>query len=83
MIFYEINKVPQTRKQNIIKAVLDAISQAEKYSELSETEMIARLKMYLRQCQFTQKQLSEVSSTLTGYTAKKLIEWGMIYEFAP
>ena len=61
---------------------LDAISQAEKYSELNEIEMIARLKMYLKQCQFTQKQLSEVSSTLTGYTAKKLIEWGMIYEFA-
>ena len=58
---------------------LDAISQAEKYSELNEIEMIARLKMYLKQCQFTQKQLS---STLTGYTAKKLIEWGMIYEFA-
>lgn len=61
---------------------LDIISQAEKYSELSKIEMINRLKAYLRQCQFTQSQLSDVAGNLTGDTAKKLIEWGMIYEFA-
>ena len=74
--------LPVNNNNASILQFLDAISQAEKYSELNEIEMIARLKIYLKQCQFTQKQLSEVSSTLTGYTAKKLIEWGMIYEFA-
>ena len=60
---------------------LDIISQANKYSELSKTDMIKRLKSYLKKCQFTQKQLSDVASTLTGSTAKNLIEWGIIYEF--
>ncbi len=60
---------------------LDIISQANKYSELSKTDMIKRLKSYLKKCQFTQKQLSDVASTLTGNAAKNLIEWGMIYEF--
>lgn len=27
-------------------------------------------------------QMSAVSSVLTGATAKKLIEWGIVYEFA-
>ena len=31
---------------------------------------------------FTKGQLSDVSSALTGATAKKMIEWGIIYEFA-
>ena len=44
--------------------------------------MIERLKQYLRQSRFTQKQLSDAAPALTGSTAKKLIEWGMIYEFA-
>lgn len=61
---------------------LDTVSQAEKYSELPEPEMVDRLKSYLKRCQITQKQLSAVSTSLTGNTARKLIEWGIIYEFA-
>ncbi len=53
---------------------LDAVSQADKYSELAEQEMIDRLLAYLKKCKLTQKQLSDVSPTLTGATAKKLIE---------
>lgn len=62
--------------------LLDAIGQAEKYTELTIKETIEKLIVYMRKKRFTQKQLSEVSYFLTGTTAKKLIEWGMIYEFA-
>ena len=40
------------------------------------------MKISLRKKCFTKDQLSEVIPALTGATAKKLIEWGMIYEFA-
>ena len=61
---------------------LDSIGQVEKYTEYSIDETIARLLAYVKKKQFTKAQLSEVSSIITGSTAKKLIEWGMIYEFA-
>lgn len=62
--------------------LLDGICQAEKYTELPIEETIDTLLSYVKQKKFTKKQLSEVSSVITGATAKKLIEWGMIYEFA-
>ena len=61
--------------------LLDTIGQAEKYTELTIEETIETLISYMRKKRFTKEQLSEVSSVLTGATAKKLIEWGMIYEF--
>lgn len=62
--------------------LLDGIRQAEKYTELPMEETIDTMCSYVKQKHFTKEQLSEVSSRLTGATAKKLIEWGMIYEFA-
>ena len=62
--------------------LLDTIGQAEKYTELTIEETIETLISYMRKKRFTKEQLSEVSSLLTGATAKKLIEWGMVYEFA-
>lgn len=62
--------------------LLDSIGQAEKYTELPIEETIKTMISYIKQKKFTKEQLSEVSSILTGATAKKLIEWGMIYEFA-
>ena len=62
--------------------LLDTIGQAEKYTELTKEETIETLISYMRKKRFTKEQLSEVSSVLTGATAKRLIEWGMIYEFA-
>ena len=44
-------------------------------------ETIDTMRSYVKQKRFTKEQLSEVSSVITGATAKKLIEWGMIYEF--
>lgn len=70
-----------TDENATILQFLDTVSQADKYSELAETEMIERLQAYLSKCNLTQKQLSKVSPTLTGATAKKLIEWEMIYAF--
>ena len=61
--------------------LLDSIGQAEKYTELTIEETIETLISYMRKKRFTKEQLSEVSSILTGATAKKMIEWGMIYEF--
>ena len=60
--------------------LLDSIGQAEKYTELSIHETIDILISYVRKKCFTKDQLSEVIPALTGATAKKLIEWGMIYE---
>ena len=62
--------------------LLDSIGQAEKNTELPMKETIDILISYVKQKRFTKEQLSEVSSILTGATAKKMIEWGMIYEFA-
>lgn len=62
--------------------LLDSIGQAEKYTELPMEETIDTMISYVKQKRFTKEQLSEVSSVLTGATAKKLIEWGIIYEFA-
>lgn len=71
-----------TDENATILQFLDTVSQADKYSELEEAEMIKRLQAYLLKCNLTQKQLSDVTPALTGTTAKKLIEWGMIYAFA-
>ena len=62
--------------------LLDSVGQAEKYTELPMEETINTMISYIKQKHFTKEQLSEVSSVLTGATAKKLIEWGLIYEFA-
>ena len=61
--------------------LLDGIGQAEKYTELPMEETIDTMLSYVKQKRFTKEQLSEVLSAITGATAKKLIEWGMIYEF--
>ena len=65
-----------------ILQLLDSIGQAEKYTELPLDETIDTMISYIKKKRFTKEQLSQVSSILTGATAKKLIEWGMIYEFA-
>ena len=65
-----------------LRQLLDAIGQAERYTELTIEETIDILITYIRKKKFTKGQLSDVSSALTGATAKKMIEWGMIYEFA-
>ena len=61
--------------------LLDGISQAEKYTELSLDKTIEVMNQYVKEKQFTKEQLLEVTPALTGATAKRLIEWGMIYEF--
>lgn len=56
--------------------LLDAIGQAERYTELTIEETVDILITYIRKKRFTKRQLSDVSSALTGATAKKMIEWG-------
>lgn len=60
---------------------LDIITQTEKYSEFSETETRALLRNYVRKQNYSRPLLSSVFPAVTGTTAKKLIEWGIIYEF--
>lgn len=60
---------------------LDAVSQAEKYSELSDSETGILLKNYAQEKNYSKELLSGVISCVTGSTAKKLIEWGIVYEF--
>lgn len=76
------SSVPISESNAELLQLLDAIGQAEKYTELTIKETIEKLIVYMRKKRFTQKQLSEVSYILTGTTAKKLIEWEIIYEFA-
>jgi len=71
-----------TSENALLLQFLDAVSQAEKYSELSELETITLLKKYAQNQNFNQNLLSRVLPAVTGSTAKKLIEWGIIYEFA-
>lgn len=60
---------------------LDCIGQVEKYTELSMEETIEIMSDYVKRKCFTREQLAGVSFVITGVTAKKLIEWGLIYEF--
>lgn len=61
---------------------LGAVSRAEKYSELSENDTKAVLCNYARKQTYSQELLASVLPDTTGYTAKKLIEWGITSEFA-
>jgi hypothetical protein len=61
--------------------LLDGIGQVEKYTELPMDETMGTMTAYVKEKGFTKQQLAEVSSVLTGATAKKMIKWGMIYEF--
>ena len=61
---------------------LDCVGQAEKYTELSMERTIEIMSAYVKGKVFTREQLDGVSSVITGATAKKLIEWGLVYEFA-
>ena len=74
--------IPVSEDNAELLQLLDSVGQAEKYTELTIEETVDVLITYMRKKKFTKKQLSDVSSVLTGATAKKLIEWGMIYEFA-
>lgn len=76
------SSIPISETNAELLQLLDTIGQAEKYTELTMKETVDILITYMKKKKFTKEQLSEVSSTLTGATAKKLIEWGMIYEFA-
>ena len=60
---------------------LDAVSQAENYSELSDSDTGILLKNYAKQRNYSKELLSSVMSGITGFAAIKLIEWGIIYEF--
>lgn len=60
---------------------LDAVAQAEKYSELSPAETYSTLKDYAKKQYFSQEQLTNTLPAISGQTAKKLIEWGLVYEF--
>ncbi len=71
-----------TKENALLLQYLDAVSTAEKYAELPQQEMTTVLKQYLQKNSFTQKQLAETLPSVTAQTAKKLIEWGLIYEFA-
>lgn len=72
---------PISEKNVELLQFLDCVAQAEKYTEFPIEETVDTMLSYVKKKQFTKEQLSEVSSVITGATAKRLIEWGMIYEF--
>lgn len=71
-----------TKDNALLLQFLDAVSTAEKYAELPVSETISVLKQYLQKSCFTKEQLAVVLPAVTAQTAKKLIEWRLIYEFA-
>lgn len=60
---------------------IDAVSEAERYSELSKPETGVLLKDYAQKQKYSKELLSSILPAVTGATAKKLIEWSIIYEF--
>lgn len=70
-----------TNENASLLQLLDMISSVEKYSELPEEETYGVLKKYIKDNKFSKKQLIDASSSLTGNTSKRLIEWGIVYEF--
>lgn len=73
--------LPVTKENAALLQFLDMVSQLEKYSELSLAESKQTLLAYARSKKFSRSQLGAVTPSLTGMTAKKLIDWGIIYEF--
>lgn len=73
--------IPVTQENADLLQLIDAVGQMERYAELPLDDSMALLKKYTREKGFTQAQLSEVIPAITGTTAKKLIEGGLIYEF--
>lgn len=63
--------------------VIDAIGQMDRYAELEKADALALFRNYIREKEFSQTQLAEILPAVTGTTAKKLIEGGLIYEFSP
>lgn len=56
--------------------LLDGIGQAEKYTELTMEDTIDTMRSYVKKKRFTKAQLSEVTSVITGATAKKINRMG-------
>lgn len=72
-----------TQENADLLQVIDAIGQMDRYAELEKTDALALFRNYIREKDFSQTQLVEILPTVTGTTAKKLIEGGLIYEFTP
>lgn len=72
-----------SRENAELLQLMDAIAQMDRYTELTSQDAMDLLKKYIREKGFTQSQLNAVIPAITGMTAKKLIEGGFIYEFAP
>ena len=70
-----------TNENASLLQLLDMVKSVGKYSELPETEAYDILKKYIKDNKFSKSQLMDVSSSLSGSTSKKLIEWGLVYEF--
>lgn len=76
------SQIPVTRENADMLQLIDAVGQIDKYTELEIKAALNLLKEYIRKKGFMQSELSATVSAMTGQTAKKLIEGGLIYEFA-
>lgn len=70
-----------TQKNAELLQFIDAVSQIDKYAELSDSELQSTLRTYIQEKNFTRTQLLSITPVITGTTAKKLIEGGLIYDF--
>jgi len=73
--------VTVTQENAELLQIIDAIGQMNRYAELEKEDALTLYKNYIREKGFSQTQLTEIMPAITGNTAKKLIEGGLIYEF--
>ncbi len=73
--------VTVTQKNAELLQIIDAIGQMDRYAELEKEDALTLYKNYIRKKGFSQTQLTEIMPAITGNTAKKLIEGGLVYEF--
>ncbi len=73
--------VTVTQENAELLQVIDAVGQMDRYAELEKEDALTLYKNYIREKGFSQTQLTEIMPAITGNTAKKLIEGGLIYEF--
>ena len=71
-----------TPENALLLQFLEAVSQIDKYAELSGNEIQNILRTYIKEQKFSRSQLLLATPAMTGSTAKKLIEGGLIYDFA-
>lgn len=75
-------KVEITAENVIALQLLDLINDAQRYSEISDTEMVERIQFYVKEKNITREMIAQLVPFYPDKVSKKLIESRLIYVFA-